>query len=100
MPSPASPSEFPREFARKRRRLLLFALVILSLFLVLVVVGVLGLGGGWRFWILAGGGVLLFATLVAAKLDWACPSCGRLFRKGSYFARFCPRCGVRLLDGK
>ena len=78
---------------------MVFAVVILSLFLMLAAVGVLGLGG-WRYWILAGGGAVLFATLVAAKLDWSCPACGRLFRKGSFFARFCPLCGVRLVEGE
>ena len=47
-----------------------------------------------------GMGITVLAVLIIIwNAGWACPACGRLFRKVGLRIRFCPHCGVALVDG-
>ena len=84
---------FKEEFARRQRRQLAVAAIILA--------GVLSI------WILRDRsplespvGITIFIAAMAAILiftlqNWRCPACGKYLGKGA-FPRFCPQCGVAL----
>ena len=87
------------DFQRKKRKVTRFGFV--SIPLLLVVFGIFGLGIGPlpRPWILATGIVVLVIVGILGNLDWSCPACGKFFRKTGIGIRFCPFCGVTLIEG-
>lgn len=93
-------AEICREFESKKRKVTRFGwFFFIPLFLMVVGGSGLGIGPLPGPWILGIGIMILLIAAVLGNLDWSCPACGKLFRKAGQRIRFCPYCGVTLLDG-
>lgn len=87
-----------REFAEKKRKVRKFGYVFLLSSAAFGVAYVFASDSPFRPWVLGVGMGVFLVIMVIWNLDWSCPACGKLFRKSGLRIRFCPHCGVQLVD--
>ena len=76
----------------KRRIFKLIIVVATLLFLLVVVLCQFGLSLEW-FGLAS---VVYIGTIIVCEFSLRCPNCGRWPRRGSLWAKYCPRCGQNL----
>ena len=76
----------------KRRIFKLIIVVATLLFLLVVVLSQFGLNR--ELFYLAS--VVYVGTIIVCEFSLRCPYCGRWPRRGSFWAKYCPRCGAKL----